>query len=125
MTFKLQRAQEESKEFSLQLINHEFDYAHIVCLLESNDVIEFITLTNNPITELLQIEPCKNIRLKPLLRKNPYRVRRETSRFDLAIQYINIQNGILAYNDYQIPELTITNPDVLFTAEAGSGDLTE
>lgn len=47
------------------------------------------------------------------------------NRCDLAVQYINIQNGILAHNDYQIPELDITNPDIIFTAEAGSGNLTE
>ena len=37
----------------MQLINHEFDYTHIVCIHESNDVIKFITLTNNPLIELL------------------------------------------------------------------------
>ena len=66
LSFQLQRAQEESKEFSIQLINHEFDYAHIVCILESNDVFEFISLVNSTITELLQIEPGKHTRLKHL-----------------------------------------------------------
>lgn len=125
LTFSLQKAQEESKEFSIQLINHEYDYAHLVSILESNEVIEFTSMIDSPITELLQITPCQPTRLKPLQRKNPYRTRRETFRCDLAVQYINIQNGRQAYNNYQIPEIAITNPDILFTAEAGAGDLIE
>ena len=79
LTFSLQKAQEESKEFLIQLINHEYDFAHLVCILESNEVIEFTSMVNSPITELLQIQPCQPTRLKRLQRKNPYRIRREVS----------------------------------------------
>ena len=91
--------------------------------MESNEVILFITLVASPITEILQIQPGEHTRLKPLCYKNPYRIRRETSRADLAIQFVNIQNGIIAHNDFEIPEIQITNPDVLFLAEAGTGNL--
>ena len=39
MTFQLQKAQEESKEFTIQLINPEYDYAHVVSILETQHVI--------------------------------------------------------------------------------------
>ena len=84
-----------------------------------------ISLVSSPITDLLQIQPGEFTRIKPLKAHNPHKVRRETNRGDLSIQFINIQNGINAYNDYGIPELSITNPDVLFVAEAGAGNLTE
>ena len=107
------------------MINHEFDYAHVVSIIESNGVIQLISLVSSPITDLLQITPNHHIRLKQLQQRNPHRTRRAMTRCDLAVKYINIQNGILAHNFYQIPELDITKPDILFTAEAGSGDFTE
>ena len=39
LSFKLQRAQEEPIEIDIQLINREFDYAHVVSILESHEVI--------------------------------------------------------------------------------------
>ena len=39
------------------------------------------------------------------------------------LQYVNITNGINAIRDYIIPELPHLNPDILFVAESGKGDL--
>ena len=125
LSFSLQRAQEESKEFQIQLVNREYDYAHLISILETHEVIQFISLVSSPLTDLLQIQPGEWTRLKPLQTRNPHKIRREINRGDLSIQFINIQNGIIAHNDYEIPELPITNPDVLFVAEAGAGNLIE
>ena len=97
----------------------------MVSILESQGVIQFISLVSSPITDLLCIQPSEYTRTKQLLTNNPHKVRREINRGDISIQFINIQNGINAHNDFDIPEIGITNPDLLFIAEAGAGNLTE
>jgi len=121
--FSLQKQGNERQEFEIARVSPFYDYSQIIAIFKHQWVQHVIALQPSAITELLQIPPEHHISINILLTRNPYQEETIHKRGDIVLQYVNITNGINAIRDYIIPELPHLNPDILFVAESGKGDL--